>query len=175
VRKLLLLFAMLLLPALASATSLEVDDVRIDGPDLLVSVRVPRLFGPKTEKRLQSGKEFQTKLTFYLVADRDWAPDSLLAQRTLTVSATYDAVREEFTVVWKFKGQELLRETLRSTADVRNRLETYRDLPVFRIDPAWRGESLTVEARAFLGTDYVLGLATEDWTERDASRPFRLP
>ena len=175
-RKVLLAFAILLLPALSSAASLVVDAVRIDGSDVLVSVSMPGRFGPNTQKRLASGKTFETKIAFYLVAERRGWPDEQLAQRTLTITATFDAVRLEYTVVWKWKDRELLRETLRAPADVRARLETYRDLPVFRVDPAWKGESLVVEARAFLGNGYLLGMIPdEDWTERDAGKPFRLP
>lgn len=166
----------LVVAASASATEVRFSKAGIEGGNVVASLSLPGLVGPKTEARLASGQPFETTVRFYIYGGREWWPDEQLAIVSLRLSARYDAATQEYTVARTLGTVSLPPLKAHSLDEARRFLEVHEALPVFAIRPEWRGERVFLRARVKLGTDYILGvIPTESWTDRASSHRFVIP
>lgn len=169
------LLVLLVAPA-ASATEVRFSKAGIEGGNVVASLSLPGLVGPKTEARLASGQPYETTVRFYIYGGREWWPDELLAVVSLRLSARYDAATQEYTITRALGTFSFPPLKAHSLDEARTLLEVHDALPVFPIRPEWKGERVFLRARVRLGTDYVLGvIPTESWTDRGSSHRFVIP
>ncbi len=159
-----------------AATTIEMKEIRFEGNRILATVKVPGLLNRRAKARLASGEKFESTLRFYLMSGRDFIPDEQLDLTSIGLATVFNAATEEYTFTRSVAGKVVETRTVRSLDELRDLLELHTDLPIFQADPKRKGEKLFVQVRAYLGTEYLLGvIPTEKWTDKSSSDRFTSP
>jgi len=171
-----LLFS-LLAPALSRAEGrISGLNVAVDGGRVLARLTLVNAFHRRLRERVDSGLPTSIVYRFELDQDRTRWWDRYLEERTLEVTAMYDAVARHYTVNYKLDGKLIDSRTVHDQQALAEAMTRVESLPVFSLasfPSRWR---LLVKARAELGSRTILSIIPTaiitDWVE---SRKFRAP
>lgn len=149
-------------------------DLKLDGNQALVSLRLENAFNQEFQQRVESG--LPTDLTFRFVLERDrrtWF-DKTVASGSLQVIAMYNAVTSEYLVNFKKNGNLIESRVIRDPDQLRSAMTRLSQYPMFSMAGRDPQERLQLKVRAELGTRMFLAfiprtVATE-WAKTPSFR-----
>jgi len=151
-------------------------EVAVDNDRVLVSLTLADAFHHRLRERVDSGLPTSILYRFEIDEDRTRWWDRYLDERTLEVTAMYDAVARQYAVNYKMDGKLIDSRTVHDQEALAEAMTRVQSLPIFTLAALPRRRRLLVKARAELGSRTVLSLVpvaiTTDWVE---SKKFRLP
>lgn len=159
------------------ARAAEIRDLAatLDGPRVLVSLRLAGAFDEALVARVESGLPTTLRYDFELLGDRKRWLDRGIEGSSLTVVGMYDAVRREYLINFKLDGRLLESRVVHDLAELERAMTRLEGVPAFALGEE-DGHRLLVRARAELGYRHLLGfIPTRVLTEWAESRKFRPP
>lgn len=173
-------FCFLLLPAAARAEARIAGlEVTVDGDRVLASLTLVDGFRHRLRERVASGLPTSIVYRFELDKDRTRWWDRYLDERTLEVTAMYDAVARQYTVNYKLDDKLVDSRTVHDQQALAEAMTRVQSLPVFTLASFPRSWRLLVKARAELGSRTVLSIVpvaiVTDWVESRKFEPTGPP
>lgn len=163
----------LLAPAFAEPRIRDLQ-VTVDGGRALLSFDLMDAVDERFVERVESGLPTSFVYRFQLIRGRRRWFDSKVESNTLEVIATYDAVRQQYLVNYRFGGKLVKSRMVRDLTELEQAMTHFEQEPIFNLEEVpgqWR---LRVRARAEFGSKTILLLIpskiTTDWVESERFR-----